>query len=178
MNNVFPYQGTSPEFGKGVWLAPSCNVIGHTKIGANTNIWFQTVVRGDVNTIEIGENTNIQDNTTVHVTKNGGPTFIGSNVTIGHQCTIHACHINDHCLIGMGSVLIDKTIVPEFTMIGANSLVTRKSDLKSEWLHVGNPCRPIRKLTDAELQYLKTSATDYIKTAEHYAKAGIGTIYP
>ena len=176
--SFLPFKDIHPQLGKNIWLAPGAFVIGDVTIGDNTNIWFNTVVRGDVNTITIGTATNIQDNSTIHVTQKTGPTHIGSYVTIGHQCTIHACRIDDYTLIGMGTVILDKAHIPEYAMIGAGSLVTAKSQLKSHWLHVGSPCQAVRPLKEAEIEYLKVSALNYIETSANYSKADIGTTSP
>ena len=111
---VMSWQGHAPKFAKGVFIASGAAVIGQVEMGEDVNVWFNTVVRGDVNTIKIGARTNIQDNTTVHVTSGTGPTWIGSDVTIGHNAVIHACTIEDLCLIGMGSTILDGAVIGRF----------------------------------------------------------------
>ena len=165
---ILPYKGIVPKLAEGVFIASGGVVIGDVELGRDTNIWFNTVVRGDVNRIRVGERTNIQDNTTVHVTSGTGPTSIGSDVTIGHNCVIHACTIGDFSLIGMGSTVLDGAVIEPRCFIAAGSVVTPGKVMPAGMMCMGSPAKPVRKLNDAELKFLEQSARDYVKTAQNY----------
>lgn len=168
------YQGTSPRCGSGVYIHPSASVIGDVELGDNTSVWPGTVIRGDVNFIRIGAGTNVQDSSVLHVSHKsswdpaGAPLIIGSNVTIGHKVILHGCTIEDECLIGMGSIIMDKVIVQKHVLIGAGSLVPEGKVLESGYLYLGSPARKIRKLTDQELEHFIYSANHYIKLKNQY----------
>ena len=165
---VMPWNGHHPKLGRGVFVASGAAVIGQVEIGEDSNVWFNTIIRGDVNTIKIGARTNIQDNTTVHVTSRTGPTVIGNNVTIGHNAVIHACMIEDYCLIGMGSTILDGAVIRSNCFIAAGSVVTPGKEMPSGMMVMGSPAKPVRPLTQAELDFLRKSALDYVETAKSY----------
>jgi len=165
---VMSWQGHAPKFAKGVFIASGAAVIGQVEMGEDVNVWFNTVVRGDVNTIKIGARTNIQDNTTVHVTSGTGPTWIGSDVTIGHNAVIHACTIEDLCLIGMGSTILDGAVIGRQSFVAAGSVVTPGKKMPSKMMIMGAPAKPVRELTEQELAFLENSARDYVKTSRSY----------
>jgi carbonic anhydrase/acetyltransferase-like protein (isoleucine patch superfamily) len=167
---VMPWNGHHPKLGRGVFVASGAAVIGQVEIGEDSNVWFNTVIRGDVNTIKIGARTNIQDNTTVHVTSKTGPTVIGDNVTIGHNAVIHACTIEDYCLIGMGSTILDGAVIRSNCFIAAGSVVTPGKEMPSGMMVMGSPAKPVRPLTQAELDFLRKSALDYVETAKSYGR--------
>jgi carbonic anhydrase/acetyltransferase-like protein (isoleucine patch superfamily) len=168
---VMPWQGHKPKIGKGVFVASGAAVIGQVELGEDVNIWFNTVIRGDVNTIKIGARTNIQDNTTVHVTSKTGPTSIGSDVTIGHNAVIHACTIEDQCLIGMGSTILDGAVIRARCFVAAGSVVTPGKEMPSGMMVMGSPAKAVRPLTEAELSFLGQSAKDYVETARSYSSS-------
>ena len=155
--NIYKFHNNIPKLGKDVFLAPGSKIIGDVVIGSNSSIWYNCVLRGDVNYIRVGNNTNIQDGTVVHVSSNGfsatggggAPTKIGNNVTIGHNATIHACIINDYSLIGMGAVVLDGAVINEMSFIAAGALVTPKTIIKEGELWAGNPAKFIRKISKA-----------------------------
>lgn len=165
---VIPWQGHQPVLGKGVFIASGAAVIGQVEMGDDVNVWFNTVIRGDVNTIKIGARTNIQDNTTVHVTSKTGPTVIGCDVTIGHNAVIHACTIEDLCLIGMGSTILDGAVIGRGSFVAAGSVVTPGKKMPGGFMIMGSPAKPVRELTAAERDFLQKSALDYVKTAKSY----------
>jgi len=165
---VMPWQGHHPQLGKGVFIASGAAVIGRVELGDDVNVWFNTVIRGDVNTIKIGARTNIQDNTTVHVTSKTGPTTIGSDVTIGHNAVIHACTIEDMCLIGMGSTILDGAVIRSKCFVAAGSVVTPGKEMPSGMMVMGSPAKAVRPLRDDELAFLAASARDYVATAKSY----------
>ena len=162
-----------PNLASSVYVDEQATVIGDVVIGKDSSIWPQTVLRGDINPIRIGERTNIQDGSVVHVTHSskyseGFQCHIGSDVTIGHGCIIHACSIEDMCLIGMGSVILDGVKIPPRVIIGAKSLVASGRTLESGYLYLGSPCKQKRPLNESELEFLKYSAGHYVKTKNDY----------
>ena len=143
-------------------------IVGDVKIGSKSNIWFNVVIRGDVEKIRIGKNTNIQDLTMVHCTTKGFGTTIGSNVTIGHNCVIHDCTINNNSLIGMSSTILDGAVVEKNSMLAAGSLLTQGKIVKSGEIWSGNPAKLMRKLSIDEVKFFKISADRYYKMSQEY----------
>ena len=171
MNNIRNYQGISPQISASAYVDPSAVIIGKVTIGENASIWCNAVARGDVSYIQIGNNSNIQDLTMLHVTHNNPgktnetPLIIGDNVTVGHNCCLHACTLENHVFVGMGSTILDNAYIEKNVMIGAGSLVPQGKRLESGYLYFGNPIKQIRKLTDAEIAHLDYSAKHYVKIA-------------
>lgn len=165
---LFKYKKIKPKISKNVFIAPGSYVIGDVKIGSKSNIWFNTVIRGDVEKIEIGSNTNIQDLTMVHCTTNGHGTQIGSNVTIGHNCVIHDCKIEDNSLIGMSSTVLDGALVKKSSMLAAGSLLTQGKIIETGELWAGKPAKFLRKLTNEEMKFIKKSAVRYYLLSQEY----------
>ncbi|PZP39241.1 MAG: gamma carbonic anhydrase family protein [Pseudomonas fluorescens] len=166
--NFLPYKGAVPQVDPTAWLAPNCTVIGDTHIGAHSSIWFGAVLRGDVERIRIGEYTNVQDNAVIHVTTGKFSTHIGNRVTIGHAAVVHACTLEDECLVGMNSTVLDGAVVQSHSMVAAGAVVSPGKVVESGWLWAGVPARPLRKLTEDELAYLAWSATHYAKLSDNY----------
>ena len=167
------FKDFTPSIGKRVFVDTQATVIGDVCLGDDASIWPQSVIRGDINPITIGKRTNIQDGSIVHVThksqySDGCECHIGSDVTIGHGCIIHACTIEDMALVGMGSVILDGTTISKKVIIGAKSLVPSGKTLESGYLYMGSPCKKIRPLKDSELEFLKYSATHYVKTKNDF----------
>ena len=165
---LLKYRKIRPKIDKNVFIAPGSYVIGDVKIGSKSNIWFNVVIRGDVEKIRIGSNTNIQDLTMVHCTTNGHGVEIGSNVTIGHNCVIHDCKIEDNSLIGMSSTILDGAVVKKNSMLAACSLLTQGKIIKSGELWAGKPAKFLRKLSDKETKFIKKSAKRYYKLSQEY----------
>ena len=153
------------------WIADNASVIGSVVLENNVSVWFNTVVRGDVNWIKIGARTNIQDLSVVHVDSGGWPTQIGDDVTIGHRVIIHGCTLADRVLVGMGSIIMNGAKIEEDTVIGAGSLVTENTIIPARSLALGSPCKVKRELSEAEIQFIKLSALHYAETAAEYLKA-------
>lgn len=164
---IHAYKGHHPVIGQGVYIAEGSHVIGKTTLGDEANVWFGAVIRGDDNTIAIGARTNVQDNTTVHVSGDH-PTVIGDDVTIGHNCIIHGCTIKDTCLIGMGSTVLDGAVIGKNSIVGANSLVTMNKTFPEGQLIMGSPAKVIRPLTEEEIQGLNPHAKHYVSLAKTY----------
>ena len=161
------FEGITPVIAASTFIDETAVVIGNVSIGEHSSVWPAVVIRGDVNTITIGDRTSIQDGSVLHVNHDadynpgGDPLSIGSYVTVGHKVMLHGCTIEDHCLVGMSSTILDKAVVESNTMIGAGSLVSPGKVLESGYLYVGAPVRQVRKLTDDELAYLDYAADFY-----------------
>jgi len=170
------FDNITPQLAEGVFVDDTALVIGDVHIGADSSIWPLTVVRGDVNQIRIGARTNIQDQSTLHVTHksqynpDGVACVVGDDVTVGHQVILHACHIENQCLIGMGSIIMDRVRIEEYTLIGAGSLVTEETELEGGYLWVGRPVRRVRALSDQEREYILYSAQNYVRLKQRYQK--------
>ena len=164
---VSAFEGVEPSIDEQVYVDVSAKILGQVVIEKKCSIWPMVVVRGDVNSIYIGEETNVQDGSIVHVTHDGpftpggAATHIGQRVTIGHQAIIHACTIGDETLIGMGAKILDKAVVESHVMVGAGSLVPPGKVLTSGYLYVGSPARQVRPLTEDEIAQIRYSASYY-----------------
>ena len=174
-SNLRPYRGHLPQLGERVFIDPSAQVIGDVVLGDDVSIWPMTVIRGDVNFIRIGARSNLQDSVVVHVShdgphlKDGGfATVIGEDVTIGHRAIIHACRIEDACLIGMGAVVMDGAVVKKHGFVGAGALVPPGKVVGEGELWLGNPARLVRKLDDAQIEALYYSAQHYVRLKDDY----------
>ncbi len=173
--SVAPYQGHVPQLAAGAWVHPRAIVIGEVALGRDASVWPGAVLRGDVNSIAVGEATNIQDNSVLHVSHRtaenpaGGPLVIGARVTVGHSVILHACTIEDECLIGMGSIVLDRAVIRKHVLLGAGSLVPEGKVLESGHLYLGRPAKLVRALTAEEMAYFAYSAGHYVKLARTYA---------
>ena len=161
------YKGIEPKIDETAFIAESADVVGQVTIERNANIWYGSVLRGDDNYITVGENTNIQDGSIVHISEKF-PTIIGNNVTVGHKSIIHGCEIGDNTLIGMGSIVLDGAKVGEFTLLGAGSLVPPGKEIPSGVLAMGSPAKVIRELSEEEKENLTNSALKYVKLANNH----------
>jgi len=165
---VLPYRGVRPRIAPDAFLAPTVCVIGDVEIGARANLWFGVVLRGDVAGIRVGENTNIQDGTVVHVSTNKPPTRIGANVTIGHMALIHACVLEDGCFVGMKASVADGAVVETGAMVAAGAMVTPGKRVKGGELWAGSPARCMRLLTEEEKGYIAELPGRYVAQARCY----------
>lgn len=165
---IIAFDNHKPKIGKDVFIASGARMIGNLSVGDRSSIWFNTVIRADVNWIKIGEGTNIQDNSTVHVTQGTHPTTIGNYVTIGHNALIHGCTIGDTSLIGMGAIIMDGASVGQNSVVAAGSVVTPGKGFPEGSLILGSPAKVIRALEPSEIRELKLSATRYIECASRY----------
>lgn len=164
---MIPYKGKKPKIHKSAYIAMHSAVAGDVTVEESCGIWFGAVIRGDVNHIKIGKGTNIQDNATVHV-GHDHCTTIGESVTVGHNCIIHGCTIEDQVIVGMGSTILDGAIISSNSIVGANSLVTMNKTFPEGVLIMGSPAKVVRKLTEDEIVQIKESATQYIALAKDY----------
>lgn len=165
---ILPHHGCWPKIHETAFVAPSADVIGEVEIGNQSSLWFQVVARGDVNWIKIGERTNIQDQTCLHVTRKKAPLTIGNDVTVGHRVVLHGCTIGDRVLIGMGAVVMDHAEVAEDCIIGAGALVTQGMKIPEGVLAMGVPAAVVRPLTEDEMAFLVQSAKNYVGDSIQY----------
>ena len=144
--------GHTPKFGKNCFLADNAAIIGDVEMGDDCSIWFGAVLRGDVNSIRIGNKVNIQDNATIHATYKKSPTNIGNNVSIAHNAVIHGCTIKDNVLIGMGAIVLDDAVVESNTIVAAGSVVTKGTVVESGWVYAGTPAKKMKQLGEELLK--------------------------
>lgn len=174
MKNIRPFKKTSPLIGERTYIDEAACIIGDVVIGEDSSVWPMVAIRGDVNSIRIGDRTNIQDGSVLHVTHKGplspqgSALNIGSDVTVGHGVVLHACTIEDECLIGMGSVVLDGAIIKKGVMLGAGSVVSPGKVLDGGYLYVGTPARQARELKPKEKDFLLYSAEHYCKLKNDY----------
>ncbi len=171
---IISFDGIEPRIDRTAFIAETAVIIGDVAIGAGSSVWYNCVVRGDVNFIRIGERTNIQDMSMLHVThrKNaedpGAPLIIGDGVTVGHSVTLHGCTLENGCFIGMQAMVMDRAVVGEGALVGARGLVTEGTVIPPHTLWVGSPARFKRDLTESEIAWLKKSACNYERYALQY----------
>ena len=164
---ILSLAGRTPRVAASAFVADSADVIGDVEIGENSSIWFQTVLRGDIEPIRIGANSNIQDGTIVH-TMVTWPVTVGDWVTVGHRAILHGCTVADHCLIGMGAVLLNNVCVGEGSIVAAGALVLENTEIPPGSLFVGVPARFQRQLTEADRGFIDIHAAHYLQYKESY----------
>jgi carbonic anhydrase/acetyltransferase-like protein (isoleucine patch superfamily) len=165
---IHVYRGIRPKIHPSVFVAEGAHIIGDVEIGAGSSVWFNTVIRGDVHYIRIGERSNIQDNCVLHVTHETYPLVIGSGVTVGHGAILHAATIKDYCLIGMGAKVLDNATVGPYSLVAAGALVMEGFDVPEGVLVAGIPAKIKRHLTGEERQQIVKSAENYVKYVASY----------
>lgn len=168
------FEKLHPSIAENAYIDDTSLVIGNVSIGNESSVWPFTVIRGDVNSISIGSETNIQDHSVCHVSHDGPynpggySLTVGDRVTVGHRVTLHGCNIGDDCLIGMGATLMDGAVIQSHTLIGAGSLVTPNKVLESGYLWMGTPARKVRKLSSEEIESIAYSAQHYVRLMKRY----------
>ena len=162
------FQNKQPQLGEDAYVSENAMVIGDVSLGDEVNIWFGAVIRGDMHYIKIGNRTNIQDNSVVHVTTGVSPTNIGNGVTVGHGAIIHGCTIEDDCLIGMGAILMDDAVIGAGSLIGAGALIPPNMKIPKNSLVVGSPGKVIRQITEVERKMILERPQEYIDLASIY----------
>ncbi|MFW6057739.1 MAG: gamma carbonic anhydrase family protein [Persicimonas sp.] len=167
-SRVFAFEGAVPQLAKGVYLAPGARVIGRVTLGEDASIWYNAVVRGDLDSIDIGARTNVQDNSVIHIESGKFATHIGSGVTIGHKALVHACTIEDNCLIGMGSIILDGAVIEENSLVAAGAVVTPGTRIPAGSVAMGTPARVVRQVTDEEIASFRDSAAHYVELARRH----------
>ncbi|WP_028534730.1 gamma carbonic anhydrase family protein [Paludibacterium yongneupense] len=175
--NIRSYLGQRPVIEEGGFIDPCATVIGEVHLARKVSVWPGAIIRGDVNRIEIGEGSNVQDGSMLHVTHKrsddpeGAPLVIGRNVTIGHNVTLHGCTLGDEVLVGIGSIVLDRAVVGSRVLIGAGSLVPPGKRLESGYLYLGNPVKQVRALTERELAFFEYSALHYQRLADNHQQS-------
>ncbi len=165
---IYKFNNIIPKIAESAMIAPSAEIIGDVVIGENTSIWFQTLIRGDVNYIRIGDNCNIQDMCLIHVARDLFPVEIGNNVSLGHRVTIHGAKLKDFSFVGMGATLMDDVELGEYAFVGAGSLVTPGKKIPSGMLVMGSPAKIIREINEKEKEIIERTARNYQKYKENY----------
>lgn len=164
---IISYAGRSPTIHPSAFIAEGVQLIGDVRLAKDSSVWYNSVLRGDINLVEVGERTNIQDCSVLHVT-NEFPCRIGSDVTVGHRAIVHGCSIGDSCLIGMGSVILDNAKVGSHSLVAAGAVVLQNFVVPEGMLVAGVPAKIIRPLTDNEKEQIKKSALHYVEYARGY----------
>jgi len=165
---ILAVKGVMPVIGHNCFLAPNATITGDVHLGNRCTVWFQAVIRGDVHSIRIGEQTNIQDGAIIHATYHKASTQIGSRVSIGHQAMIHGCTLHDHVLVGMGAIILDNAVVESYCLIAAGSVVLEGTVCESGHLYAGVPARKIKPLTEEQKALIDRTAEHYVDYASWY----------
>ena len=166
---IYDIQGHTPKIDPNSWVASNAVIIGRVELKKNSNIWFNTTLRGDLEPIIIGENSNVQDGSVIH-TDPGCPVNVGKGVTLGHMVMLHGCTIEDDCLIGIGSTILNKAKIGKNSIIGAHSLITENKIIPERSLVLGSPGKVIRQVTDEEINHIKENAKHYVENFKKYKK--------
>lgn len=159
---ILPVKGISPKWGSDCFIAENATLVGDVVMGNNCSVWFNAVVRGDVNYIKIGDNVNIQDGVVIHCTYLKAGTTIGDNVSIGHNALVHGCILKENVLIGMGAIVMDNAVIEEFTIIAAGSVVLENTICESGFIYAGSPAKKIKPISDEQRELLKRLPNNYI----------------
>jgi len=167
-NRFLPYRGVMPTVSDQAFVAQTATVIGDVHIGEGSGIWYGCVVRGDVNEIRIGKDTNIQDLTMIHCAELGQGTYLGDNITVGHAAILHACTIEDNALIGIQACVMDDCLVESGAMVAAGALVTPGKIVKSKEVWAGRPAKKLREINDRDLEFLEINTERYKRLAAEY----------
>jgi carbonic anhydrase/acetyltransferase-like protein (isoleucine patch superfamily) len=162
------YRGVAPQVHATAFVAGSAHVIGDVELAEETSVWFNAVIRGDVNHIRIGRGTNIQDATVIHVNRRGAPTVLEEYVTVGHAARLHGCHIKSHCLVGIGAIVLDGVVLEEECLVAAGSLVVPGTKAPRRSLLMGSPATVKRTVTSEDLDLIHRSAENYIALKNDY----------
>ena len=171
---VAPFLGHYPEIDASAYIAETAAIVGAVRISSNSSIWHQVTLRGDNNFITIGEGTNIQDNSCVHISSHDYPTIIGNYVNIGHCALVHACHLHDHAFVGMGSIVMDGAIIETDGMLAAGSLLTARKHIPAGELWAGRPARKMRNLSTDEIADNRHIARHYIEVGRAHRLGAAG----
>jgi len=159
---ILPVKGITPSWGNDCFIAENATIVGDIIAGNNCSFWFNCVVRGDVNYIRIGDNTNIQDGAIIHCTYQGAATEIGNNVNIGHNAIVHGCTLQDHVLVGMGAIIMDHAMIDEYCIIAAGAVVLEKTICESGFLYAGVPAKKMKALSEEQLDMLRKLPHNYV----------------
>jgi carbonic anhydrase/acetyltransferase-like protein (isoleucine patch superfamily) len=165
---ILPVEGKSPQFGQNCFLAPNCTVVGDVVLGDDCTVWFNAVVRGDVNAIRVGKRTNIQDGAVIHCTYQKAATTIGDEVSIGHNAIVHGSTIHNNVLVGMGSIVMDHAVVEENCIIAAGAIVLENMRCESGWIYAGIPAKKVKQVSAEQVAGMKRTAANYTMYADWF----------
>lgn len=165
---IHAYRGVMPKIHPTAFVEASAQVVGDVELGEDASVWFNAVLRGDVNHVRIGRGTNIQDGTVIHVNRRGSPTILEEFVTVGHGARLHGCHIGSHCLIGIGAIVLDGAVLEEECLVAAGSLVTPGTKAPRGSVLMGSPAKVRRQVTGEDLELIRRSALNYIDLKDQY----------
>lgn len=169
---IKPFQNNSPSIHESVFIAGDAVVIGNVEIGEGSSVWYGCILRGDVNYIRIGERTNIQDASVIHVSSKTNPTVLEDEITVGHRVTLHGCHVESNCLIGIGSIILDGARIGKNSLVAAGALVTPGVQIPERSLVMGSPARVKRELTDEEVEKYSQNWKNYVELSKAYLSEG------
>lgn len=164
---LYSYKNSSPKLAGGNFIADSATIIGDVELGEGANVWFQSVLRGDVNRIEVGKNTNIQDLCMLHITE-GSDLKIGENTSVGHSVTLHGCKVGNSCLVGMGATLLDDCEIGDYSLVAAGSVVTPRTKFPPMSMIMGAPARRVRALTREEVEFISNHYKSYLGYSKEF----------
>lgn len=169
MSVILPVLDKSPVWGENCFIAPNATLVGDVTMGNNCSVWFNAVIRGDVNSITIGNDSNIQDGAVIHATYQKAATYIGNRVSVGHNAIVHGCKLRDHVLVGMGAIVMDDAIVEEYCIIAAGSVVLERTVCESGYLYAGVPAKKIKPITEEQRALLNKLPDNYIMYADWFS---------
>jgi carbonic anhydrase/acetyltransferase-like protein (isoleucine patch superfamily) len=170
---VLPVRGIEPVFGENCYLADNATVVGEVKMGKNCSVWFNAVVRGDVHSITIGDNTNIQDGAVIHCTYKKAKVVIGNNVSIAHNAVVHGCTIEDNVLVGMGAIVMDNAVVKSGSIIAAGAIVLANTVVEPGCIYAGIPAKKVKKVGKELNGIFGTTANNYVKYSKWYTEGNM-----
>ena len=165
---ILPVLDKSPSWGDNCFIAPNATIVGNVVMGNNCSVWFNAVVRGDVNSITIGNDSNIQDGAVIHATYQKASTSIGNRVSVGHNAIVHGCTLKDHVLVGMGAIVMDDVVVEEYCIIAAGSVVLERTICESGFLYAGTPAKKIKPVTEEQRALLNKLPDNYIMYSDWF----------
>jgi len=165
---ILPVLDKSPSWGENCFIAPNATIVGDVVMGNNCSVWFNAVIRGDVNSISIGNDSNIQDGAVIHATYQKASTSIGNRVSVGHNAIVHGCTLKDHVLVGMGAIVMDDVVVEEYCIIAAGSVVLERTICESGFLYAGTPAKKIKPVTEEQRALLNKLPDNYIMYSDWF----------
>jgi carbonic anhydrase/acetyltransferase-like protein (isoleucine patch superfamily) len=165
---ILQVKGIEPKWGDQCYIAPNATIVGDVVMGNNCSVWFNAVIRGDVNSITIGNDSNIQDGAVIHATYQKAATFIGNRVSVGHNAIVHGCEVKDNVLIGMGAIVMDNAIIEEYCIIAAGSVVLENTICETGYLYAGTPAKKIKPITEEQRALLNKLPDNYIMYADWF----------
>jgi carbonic anhydrase/acetyltransferase-like protein (isoleucine patch superfamily) len=165
---ILPVKDKHPEWDENCFIAPNATIVGDVVMGKNCSVWFNAVIRGDVNSITIGDDSNIQDGAVIHATYLKAATVIGNRVSVGHNAIVHGCTLKDHILVGMGAIIMDNAVVEPYCIIAAGAVVLENTQCESGYIYAGTPAKKIKPITEEQRALLNKLPDNYIMYADWF----------